>query len=217
VTYAGDDTYWESSIHQIWKGTPRFTLARDKKVYTAGDTASYTLKSSNGSLPTTIALKPFKRPAIPIPPSDTGETVFSQDMFRNSTLTISTEATDRWKAGTRTFTIKVGPRINQTLAGSYDQTADTYLVRKTRDPQLTAKVTPARPGHCVTAVVQKNVNGTYTTVKRSCQVLNTDSTASYKLEGNPAAGAKFRMRFESAADDMNIGGKGDWINIKFTN
>ena len=217
VTYAGDDTYWESSIHDIWKGTPRFTLARDKKVYTAGDTASYTLKSSNGSLPTTISLKPFKRPAIPVPPSDTGETAFTQDMFRNSTLTISTEATDRWKAGTRSFTIKVGPRINQTLAGSYDQTGDTYLVRKTRDPQLTAKVTPARPGHCVTAVVQKNVNGTYTTVKRSCQVLNTDSTASYKLEGNPAAGAKFRIRFESAADDMNIGGKGDWINLQFTN
>jgi len=54
-------------------------------------------------------------------------------------------------------------------------------------------------------------------VKRSCQVLNTDSTASYKLEGNPAAGALFRIRFESAADDMNIGGKGDWINLKFTN
>ena len=217
VTFAGNPTYWESSTHEIWKGTPRFKLTKDKPTYTAGDSASLTLSSPNGNLPTTIALKPYKRPAVPVDASDTGETAFSPKMFRTSTLTISTEATDRWKAGTRTFTIRVAPRITQTLNGSYGQSGDTYLVRKTRDPQLTAKVLPARPGRCVTAVVQKSVNGTYTTVKRACRTLTVDSTASYKLIGNPAAGAKFRMRFESAADDMNMAGQGEWTYIKFTN
>jgi|GEM_PF-6667330 5-hydroxyisourate hydrolase-like protein (transthyretin family) len=217
VTFAGNPTYWESSTHEIWKGTPRFTLTKDKPTYTAGDSASLTLSSPNGNLPTTIALKPYKRPAVPVTPSDTGETAVSQTMFRTSTLTITTEATDRWKAGTRTFTIRVAPKITQTLNGSYGQSGDTYLVRKTRDPQLTAKVLPARPGRCATAVVQKSVNGTYTTVKRACRTLTVDSTASYKLIGNPAAGAKFRMRFESAADDMNMAGQGEWTYIKFTN
>ncbi|HEU0287936.1 MAG TPA: carboxypeptidase regulatory-like domain-containing protein [Nocardioidaceae bacterium] len=217
VTFAGNPTYWESSTHEIWKGTPRFKLTKDKPTYTAGDSASLTLSSPNGNLPTTIALKPYKRPAVPVDPSDTGETAFSPKMFRTSTLTISTEATDRWKAGTRTFTIRVAPKITQTLNGSYGQSGDTYLVRKTRDPQLTAKVLPARPGRCVTAVVQKNINGTYTTVKRACRTLTVESTASYKLIGNPAAGAKFRMRFESAADDMNMAGQGEWTYIKFTN
>ena len=217
VTFAGNPTYWESSTHEIWKGTPRFTLTKDKPTYTAGDSASLTLSSPNGNLPTTIALKPYKRPAVPVTPSDTGETAVSQTMFRTSTLTITTEATDRWKAGTRTFTIRVAPKITQTLNGSYGQSGDTYLVRKTRDPQLTAKVLPARPGRCATAVVQKSVNGTYTTVKRACRTLTVDSTASYKLIGNPAAGAKFRMRFESAADDMNMAGQGEWTYLKFTN
>ena len=82
---------------------------------------------------------------------------------------------------------------------------------------MTAKVLPARPGRCVTAVVQKNINGTYTTVKRACRVLNIDSAASYTLIGNPLVGAKFRMRFESAADDMNIAGHGEWTYLRFTN
>lgn len=69
----------------------------------------------------------------------------------------------------------------------------------------------------MTAVVQKNINGTYTTVKRACRVLNIDSAASYTLIGNPQVGAKFRMRFESAADDMNIAGHGEWTYLRFTN
>ena len=217
VTYAGDNAHWESSIHKIWKATPRYALTKDKVRYTAGDLASLTLTTPNGSLPTSIELKPYRRPAVAITPSGNAETAFSQTMFRNSTLTISTEATDRWRAGSRTFTIKVGPQINQTLVGSYGMSGETYLVRTTRDPRLDAKVLPARPGRCAKAVVQKYVDGSYTTVKSTCRLLDVDSMASFKLIVDPRAGAKFRMRFESPADDMNIAGHGEWTNIRFTN
>jgi hypothetical protein len=217
VTYAGDDTHWESSISRIWKGTPQFTLTRDKPRYTAGDLASLTLTASNGNVPATIELKPYRRPAVAITSSDTGETAFTHKVFRNSTLTISTDATNRWKAGSRTYTIRVAPQIKQTLVGSYDQSGDTYLVRTTRDPRLDAKVLPARPGRCVKAVVQKLVDGVYNTVQTSsCRLLDVDSTASFKLVNNPRAGAKFRMRFQSPADDMNIAGQGGWTYLRFT-
>jgi hypothetical protein len=52
---------------------------------------------------------------------------------------------------------------------------------------------------------------------REAGMLNVDSAASYKLIGNPQAGAKFRMRFESAADEMNKAGNGEWIYLRFTN
>lgn len=217
VTYAGDATHWESSIHKIWKATPRYTLTKDKRSYTAGNLASLVLSAPNGNLPATIELKPYRRPAIAITPSDTGETAFTRKMYRNSTLTISTEATARWKAGSRAFTIRVAPRINQTLEGSYDKSGETYLVRTTRDPRLTAKVLPARPGRCVKAVVQKYIDGSYRTVRTSsCRLLNVDSAASFKLTVSPRAGARFRMRFISPADEMNIAGQGVWTKLRFT-
>jgi hypothetical protein len=217
VTYAEDSTHWGSSIHRIWKAVPRFTLDKDKVRYTAGDLASLTLTAPNGNLPTTIELKPYRRPGVSITPSDTGETAFTRKLYRNSTLTISTEATDRWKAGSRTFTIRVAPRISQTLFGSYDQSGDTYLVRTTRDPRLEAKVLPARPGRCVKAVVQKYIDGSYRTVQTSsCRTLNVESTASFTLTGAPRAGARFRLRFISPADEMNIAGQGSWTLIRFT-
>ena len=217
VTYAEDPTHWGASIHRIWKAVPRFTLAKDKARYTAGDLGSLTLTAPNGNLPATIELKPYRRPGVAITPSDTGETAFTQKLYRNSTLTISTEATDRWKAGNRTFPIQVAPRISQTLFGSYDQSGDTYLVRTTRDPRLAAKVLPARPGRCVKAVVQKYIDGSYRTVQTSsCRTLNVDSMASFTLTGAPRAGARFRMRFISPADEMNIAGQGSWTLIRFT-
>ena len=217
VTYAEDATHWGASIHKIWKATPRYTLAKDKAHYTAGDLASLTLTAPNGNLPTTIELKPYRRPGVSITPSDTGETLFDRKLYRNSTLTISTEATDRWKAGSRTFTIRVAPRISQTLFGSYDQSGDTYLVRTTRDPRLEAKVLPARPGRCVKAVVQRYIDGSYGTVQTSsCRTLNVESTASFRLMVDPRAGARFRMRFLSPSDEMNIAGQGSWTPIRFT-
>lgn len=218
VTYAENPTHWGASIHRIWKAVPGFTLDKDKVRYTAGDLASLTLTAPNGNLPTTIELKPYRRPGVSITPSDTGETAFTRKLYRNSTLTISTEATDRWKAGSRTFTIQVAPRISQMLFGSYDQSGDTYLVRTTRDPRLEAKVLPARPGRCVKAVVQKYIDGSYRTVQTSsCRTLNVESTASFTLTGAPRAGARFRMRFISPADEMNIAGRGSWTLIRFTN
>lgn len=217
VTSAEDDTHWGASISRTWRAVPRYSLTKDKARYTAGDLASFTVTTPNGSLPTSIALKPYRRPAISVTPSATGETAFSQKMYRNSTLTVRTEQTADYRAGSRTFTIRVAPRINQALFGWYGRSGETYLVRTTRDPRLTAKVLPSRPGRCVTAVVQKYVDGSYRTVKRTCRLLNVESSASYRLTGDPRAGARFRLRYESAADDMNIAGHGDWTKIRFTN
>jgi 5-hydroxyisourate hydrolase-like protein (transthyretin family) len=218
VTYAGDSTHWESSKARTWKATPQYMFKQDKAQYVAGDEASFSVTTPDQTLPTTITLKPHGRPAISITPSsDSNETAFTRKVMRNSTLTVSTEATGEYEAGTAEYPIRVAPQINQTLQGWYDQSGDTYLVRTSRDPRLTAKVIPSRPGRCVKAKVQKLIDGVYQTVQTStCRLLNVDSETSFTLVKNPRPGARFRMRFESPADDMNIAGHGSWTNIRFT-
>lgn len=219
VTYAGDSTHWESSKARTWKALPEYTFTQDKPRYRAGDVASFSVTTPDQTVPTTITLKPHGRPAISITPSsDSNETVFTRKMLRNSTLTITTESTDLYEAGSAEYSIRVAPRIDQTLMGWYDQSEDTYLVRASRDPRLKASVLPSRPGRCLTAYVQKFIDSRYQTVQTSaCRRLSIDSEASFTLTGNPRPGARFRMRFESPADDMNIAGHGSWINLRFTN
>jgi hypothetical protein len=219
VTYAGDSTHWEASTDHTWRAVPQYALTKDKARYVAGDLASFAVTTPDRDLPTSITLKAYRRPAVSITPSgDSNETQFSRKMYRNSTLTVSTEATDEYRAGSRTFTIRVSPQIKQSLTGWYDTSGDTFLVRTTRDPRLDAKVLPARPGRCVKAVVQKYIDGSYRTVQTSsCRLLDVESSASFKLVKDPQPGARFRMRFDSPADDMNIAGHGDWTYIRFTN
>jgi Carboxypeptidase regulatory-like domain len=219
VSYAGDATHWESSKAKTWKAMPEYSFEQDKPRYVAGDEAALSVTTPDQSVPTTITLKPHGRPAVTITPAtDSNQTAFTRKMLRNSTLTVTTEATDLYQAGSAEYAIRVAPRIDQTLIGSYDQSGDTYLVHASRDPRLKATVLPSRPGRCLTAYVQKYTNGRYQTVQTSaCRRLSVDSQASYTLTGNPQPGTRYRMRFGSPADDLNIAGNGTWTNLRFTN
>jgi 5-hydroxyisourate hydrolase-like protein (transthyretin family) len=218
VTYAGDSTHWESSKARTWRAMPEYAFESDQARYVAGDEGAFTVTTPDQTVPTTIKLKPHGRPAITITPaSDSNQTAFTRTMLRNSTLTVSTESTDLYQAGSADYAVRVAPRIDQELLGSYDQSGDTYLVHANRDPRLRATVTPSRPGRCLTAYVQKFTGGRYQAVQTSaCRRLSVDSQASYTLTGNPSPGARFRIRFGSPADDMNIAGNGTWTNLRFT-
>jgi len=221
ASYMGNNTYWGSGGSHITKGIPRFRHETDRSSYVAGQRARFLITPTTmGAWPMTkqITLTEDGRDPVSIVPSPwSRKAKFSRVLSRNTVVTVSTGETNYFVAGSKTFAVPVSPRLTQSLAGSYDRSGQTHLVHLTRDPRLDVKVQPNRSGRCVYALVQKYVNGNFRTVQRSdCRHLSTRSKASYELRVSPQPGTKYRLRFESPADDMNAAGSGQWTVLRFT-
>lgn len=213
------ETYGSASAWQRWYGVRRLFINTDRSAYVSGDSAAIETSVNDTIAEEQIRMTPYGNKPIAIPrnPDDSGTTRFTRTLTRNTTISLSTPFDGDHLAASISRVIPVSPRFAQTLSGSYASSGSYRYVHKSTDPRLRVTVGPNRSGKCVYARTQKLVSGTWTAFRRSsCITLNSDSYTSYVLTGSPAAGSRYRMRFESSSDSMNVRGYGSWRYVKFT-
>ncbi len=216
---AQGETYGPATAGQRWYGVRRLFINTDRSAYVSGDSAAIEASVNDTIADEQIRMTPYGNKPISIPrnPDDSGTTRFTRTLTRNTTITLSTPLDGDHLAASLSRVIPVSPRFAQALSGSYASSGSYLYVHKSTDPRLKVTVSPNRSGKCVYARTQKLVSGTWTAFRRSsCIRLNSLSYTSYVLTGSPAAGARFRMRFESSSDSMNVRGYGSWRYVKFT-
>lgn len=142
---------------------------------------------------------------------------FTRTLTHNAVVRISTPVTYDYEAGAASFRIGVAPRLHPTVAGWWDRQGSAYLVRSSVDPTFRVTVRPDRDGTCAHTRVQRYSAGAWRHVLRSgCLVLSSSSTASWRMTGDFAAGARYRVRWETPGDAANIAGTGAWQEVRFT-
>ncbi|WP_109506720.1 hypothetical protein [Nocardioides speluncae] len=223
LTYVGTATHNGGSVERLWKGTPPLPITTDKRIYTYGDLSAVTVTASERIsaasfrvLWTAAGSSPQKVSTAGANPSSKTFT-FTRKAVRNATITASTSETAYWRPGSSTRQILVKPKLTTTLAGAYGTEGSLSLVRTTTDPVLRATVGPNRAGRCVYARVETIVDGIWKPFRTStCVRLTSHSQAAWRLKITPQPGVRFRLRFESRTDSMNVAANGQWVTLRFT-
>jgi len=142
-------------------------------------------------------------------------------LTRGTTFTASYAGDYRYAPATITRAVSAYAKVAQKLSGYYTSTTyggTTYRVyHHTVKPQVTATVTPAKPGQCQRFQAQEYYSGAWHTLTTSgCFTLDANSTAVTKLALTNATGHRFRVRSEyehSRTDTTNLTTWSSWLHL----
>ncbi|OJF11210.1 hypothetical protein [Couchioplanes caeruleus] len=125
---------------------------------------------------------------------------------------------DQWYLpATATKSVTARARMQQVLVGHHGTSGKYKLYRTSVNPGFAARVTPARPGGCLSIQLQVYASGKWRALQTvKCQTLNEDSAAGGYIGGPRRKGLMFRIRAGFAGDAMNAAATGSWMYIKFT-
>lgn len=225
-TYDPEERFFAgTSASRLWKGVPQYHFEPDRPRYVAGQAGhffvsqDYTPMTWYYAAPLHVTFTPYGLAPQVVAPPDTEDNPydFTRSLTRNSVIRVTGEANPYFEAGTASYRVDVAPWLVQDVVGEYGRDHGTWLVRRTVDPTFPVTVRPNRAGTCAYARVQRFADGAWRPVVRTdCRTLDSTSSARWQLVGSFAAGALYRVRWETPGDAMNVAGTGTWQVLRFT-
>ncbi|MGW5279257.1 hypothetical protein ACWERI_07325 [Streptomyces collinus] len=229
VDYPGDATHraaTASAVVQVSRATTALTVGTNASSYAYGATAAVTahLGTTYDGRTVSVWATPAggRRTLVKTGTVDAkGNLAAAYEVTRRTVFTASFAGDQRYAPATATRTADAYAKVAQTLAGYYTSTkygTTTYRVyHRTAKPQVTATVTPGKPGQCQRFQAQEYAGGAWHTLTTSdCFALDAHSTAVTRLSLTDAVGHRFRVRSEyvhARTDSGNLSTWGGWLYL----
>ncbi|MEU2552828.1 hypothetical protein ABZ589_14290 [Streptomyces sp. NPDC013313] len=229
VGYPGDASHQAataSAIVQVSRARTALTVSTGASTYAYGATATVTAHLGTTYNGRTVSL--YAQPgggARTLLKTGTvdgkGNLSATYRLSRATTFTASYAGDYRYAPATAARAVSAYAKVTGKLSGYYTSTTyggTTYRVyHHTVKPQVTATVTPAKPGQCQRFQAQEYYGGAWHTLTTSgCFALDAHSTAVTKLTLTNATGHRFRVRTEyvhGKTDTANLSTWSSWLHL----
>jgi len=224
VKYAGDDLHEPSQALASVDGSlivPDLTLRTDRLTYRAGNESAIfvNIGKSESRHVTLTATRSGRAPIIifdgKVP---VGGLTLTREMAFTETFTASTPA-DPTHAAVST-SVDRGVRLvmftSKTRQSDYSVSHNWAIYDRTATPVFQTSIWPKRAGRCVRNVVQRYLDGDWTTIKRTtCIPVNEWGWIHWSYKGFHPVGVGLRVNGVFAGDDRNLRTVGPWSYFKF--
>jgi YVTN family beta-propeller protein len=229
VTYPGDATHQAataSAIVQVSRAATALSVTTNASSYSYGAMATVTahLGTTYDSRTVAIYAQPYggTKSLVKIGTVDShGNLTAGYKLAHNTTFTAAFTGDYRYAPATASHVVYDHVKVAESVGGYYTSTkygSTVYRVfHHTVKPQVSAVVTPGKPGQCERFQVQQYYSGAWHTLTTSpCFALDSGSHAAASLTLSNAVGKRFRVRSEyvhSSTDNTNLSTWGGWLYL----
>lgn len=227
VRYFGDDTHKDGTNEAaapVYERRPEATVTTNRTRYDYNTDATVSVRlPDDASGRARVFMEPSgqePRLVADNPLVDGPDGIVTLRLTRNTVITADFQPTSEsytYAPHSASVVVPVVPVMGQTLSRWHAKDGRVHLVRTRVDPALKLATRPPLTGKCVRVRVERFRNGAYRFVKRStCVRLDQYSTAKWPFRGDPAAGARFRLRYEWAGSSAYSARDAAWSYLRFT-